>query len=48
MQVTAFERYIPLNGKGLHCSKMKKKMEILNCIEKYRVLLTYWAPLVHV
>ena len=30
--------------KGLHCTKMKK--EILNCIEKYRVLWTYWTPLV--
>ena len=30
--------------KGLHCTKMKK--EILNCIEKYRVLWTYWTTLV--
>ena len=30
--------------KGLHCTKMKK--EILNCIEKYRVLRTYWTTLV--
>ena len=28
--------------KGLHCTKMKK--EILNWIEKYRVLRTYWTP----
>ena len=27
--------------KGLHCKKKKK--EILNCIEKYRVLWTYWT-----
>ena len=29
---------------GLHYTKMKK--EILNWIEKYRVLQTYWPPLV--
>ena len=31
--------------KDLHCTKMKK--EILNCIEKYRVLRTYWTTLVY-
>ena len=30
--------------KGLHCTKIKK--EILNCIEKYRVLRTYWTTFV--
>ena len=30
--------------KGLHCTKLKK--EILNCIEKYWVLRTYWTTLI--
>ena len=30
---------------SFNCTKLKK--EILNCTDKYRVLRTYWTPLVY-